>query len=577
MSTPAQPLATQQPPKFDLTTAVKDPDFLKAPPHEKVAFLSAHDPDFAQAHPADQGAYLAHLLGSDQKTQFEKDRPGEGITSKGAGGAAWDAVKSIVGNLWQGAKKSFSTGDEYASPAEYVAKQDAANAERQAQDEARKKAGYSPFYRAAAQAGAPVDPARMERHAERGEGGAILGEAGVGIGATVLPGVAKRVAKPFSNAIAKTFRTPEGEVRPEVYEPKQLIKTAADKIIPKTAEQEAAQAKAVQDAAYEQKAQDLERRGRQQEAIDRKARIAAKGEAAADAEARKAVPLTQSPYYAQNQATAEAAAEARKPVPVTQSPYYAANKAAAEATAKAESEARQPVPVTESPYWQQNRVKAAATAKAAKAAPVIATPSSEGGGPRFTGHEGRPATWTNERVMQLAKEGNREAIQQAVRRGMELPPNARYVAGDADFSSGAYNPRDVTTFGPDGTPIRQGGRVSAVAKPFSGAKGAMPDLSNVPDVELVEHGGARANASGEPGGGGLEEQARLESEAAQGVKYFRETPGGGRQPLTGVGRQDLRAGPGQKIIRVEANGRETVLDAQPIRPASEHLIRKKPQ
>ncbi|HET8924853.1 MAG TPA: hypothetical protein VFN26_17875 [Candidatus Acidoferrum sp.] len=52
--------------------------------------------------------------------------------------------------------------------------------------------------------------------------------------------------------------------------------------------------------------------------------------------------------------------------------------------------------------------------------------------PRFAGSEGRAATWTNEDVMRLARQGNREAIQQAVRRGMELPPGARYVMGDPD-------------------------------------------------------------------------------------------------------------------------------------------------
>lgn len=82
---------------------------------------------------------------------------------------------------------------------------------------------------------------------------------------------------------------------------------------------------------------------------------------------------------------------------------------------------------------------------------------NEPGRPRV-GNEGRPATWTNERVMQLARQGNREAIVQATRRGMELPPNARYVMGDEDFTRGSYNPREVTTFTPEGTPIRQGGK-----------------------------------------------------------------------------------------------------------------------
>lgn len=98
-----------------------------------------------------------------------------------------------------------------------------------------------------------------------------------------------------------------------------------------------------------------------------------------------------------------------------------------------------------------------------------------------------------------------------------------------------------------------------------------------PEIELIEHNGPRGNGSGEAGGGGLEEQSRHSSENAQGVKYFREMPGGGRQPLTGLGRQDLRAGAGQKIIRVEANGHETVLDAQPARPGALRPIRRTPR
>lgn len=91
--------------------------------------------------------------------------------------------------------------------------------------------------------------------------------------------------------------------------------------------------------------------------------------------------------------------------------------------------------------------------------PQIVKPSNSGPAQRRVGSEGRPATWTNDRVLQLASKGDREAIGQAIRRGLELPENARYVMGDADFDAGSYNPRDVTTFSPEGTPIRQGGKV----------------------------------------------------------------------------------------------------------------------
>lgn len=90
-----------------------------------------------------------------------------------------------------------------------------------------------------------------------------------------------------------------------------------------------------------------------------------------------------------------------------------------------------------------------------------------------------------------------------------------------------------------------------------------------PEVELMhEPSGPRANASGAPGGGGLEEIGRQRAEASQGVKYFRENPGGGRAPLEGQGRQDLKAGYGQKIIRVNADGTETVLDEKSLHPGA---------
>jgi hypothetical protein len=97
-----------------------------------------------------------------------------------------------------------------------------------------------------------------------------------------------------------------------------------------------------------------------------------------------------------------------------------------------------------------------ATTLAAPEAGAAATPVSEG----------RPATWTNERVLQLARQGNRDAIAQLGRRGMPLPPNARYIAGDIDFPRVVSNPRDVTLFTPEGTPIRQGGAVGPAAGPI---------------------------------------------------------------------------------------------------------------
>ena len=89
----------------------------------------------------------------------------------------------------------------------------------------------------------------------------------------------------------------------------------------------------------------------------------------------------------------------------------------------------------------------------AKAAPTKIISPTEGEAVR-TGNEGRPATWTNEYILQEAAKGNREAIRQGVLRGLTLPENVRYVMGDPDTARAVLNPREVTRFTPEGEPIR---------------------------------------------------------------------------------------------------------------------------
>lgn len=57
------------PDNYDYTT---DPDFLSAPATEQHAYLMANDPEYAKTDPKTQGAYIAHLRGYDQPTQFEQ-------------------------------------------------------------------------------------------------------------------------------------------------------------------------------------------------------------------------------------------------------------------------------------------------------------------------------------------------------------------------------------------------------------------------------------------------------------------------------------------------------------------------
>jgi hypothetical protein len=183
---------------------------------------------------------------------------------------------------------------------------------------------------------------------------------------------------------------------------------------------------------------------------------AAKEAAKADAAARKPVPLTQSPYYAQNQAAAAAEEAARQPVPLSQSPYYTQNQAAA----AAEEAARKPVPLNQSPYYTQNQAAAAEAARPAQPlSPVYGPPTpspeqvanvplSDLATPRTPAptSEGRPATWTNDKVRELAAWGDPDAIDQARARGFGRIP--------LNYSTVDVAPRSVTQFSPQGVPLR---------------------------------------------------------------------------------------------------------------------------
>jgi hypothetical protein len=79
------------------------------------------------------------------------------------------------------------------------------------------------------------------------------------------------------------------------------------------------------------------------------------------------------------------------------------------------------------------------------------------GGPRTpgrVGNEGSAARFTNESAYAKAKQGSREAIMTLGRRGIEPPPNSRYIMGDVDTDRVVYNPRETTRFGPTGEAIR---------------------------------------------------------------------------------------------------------------------------
>jgi hypothetical protein len=103
--------------QYDLSSAVKDPDFLKADVRDKIAFLSAHDSDFANANLKDKMGYIDHILGQgepeDTRGTYEKltapidtgaQSPATRLLSSvggavmGAPAAIWNQAQSIAQN-----------------------------------------------------------------------------------------------------------------------------------------------------------------------------------------------------------------------------------------------------------------------------------------------------------------------------------------------------------------------------------------------------------------------------------------------------------------------------------------------
>jgi hypothetical protein len=117
-----------------------------------------------------------------------------------------------------------------------------------------------------------------------------------------------------------------------------------------------------------------------------------------------------------------------------------------------------------------------------------------GGGarePGRVGNEGSAARFTNQSAYDKAKQGSREAIMTLGRRGIEPPPNSRYIMGDVDTDRVVYNPREVTKFGPTGEPIRnmqapEKGSRSVIAAPggVQGTPVPVPGNGDITDREV---------------------------------------------------------------------------------------------
>lgn len=412
---------------------------------------------------------------------FDLSKAPSGDQHKGVWDTFSDDVKSVFSGLWHGAIEGKPTYEQTPQgAAKAIADMDAASKAGQAADATRKAEGRGLAYRIGAGVAENVgtNVTGMEEGARTGNSDAVIGHmlAGQALAAAPLAaeGVAK-VAPKFRDAAGTALRTETGGLKPSVKAVSALAKMVggpeiAEAVIP----------------ARPGAATMVERRAvpiTQSPNYDPTA--FKEGAASRISPSGDAVPITQSPYYEQwqtkvaEEATARRAAvreaakldaRAREAVPVSGSPYYNQNQEHLASQAKllreaaaAEEEARKPVPVTKSPSYDPGAFKAGAAQRTTgPGQPSTIVPPSLGA-PAVQISEGRPATWTNERVIQLAAKGDRNAISQAVRRGFMLPENARYVMGDMDYASGVSNPKSVTKFGPTGEPIVQGAPMEEVA------------------------------------------------------------------------------------------------------------------
>jgi hypothetical protein len=118
--------------------------------------------------------------------------------------------------------------------------------------------------------------------------------------------------------------------------------------------------------------------------------------------------------------------------------------------------------------------------------PLEPTPSIRGIARSAQPSEGRPATWTNEKVRELASWGDPDAMAQAEARGFGRIP--------LKYSEAELNPRSVTRFTSEGVPIQEGlpqGNPTPFGKSIreTGAPGLRPDVQGLvrsPAMEVPE-------------------------------------------------------------------------------------------
>jgi hypothetical protein len=255
-----------------IAQALTDKDFLNAHPDDQKKYLSSVDPDFAKGSPQDQQAYLNHILEPTRKATISQS------------GAQFEKVNKMQPNERQansfllGAASGASGLPETLHPIHDAATQSPHSIGDIAKEGLKASLGplpsvasslYNIGKEALTPAGKNEDPEDVsERRAHAvGSGVGMLAPIALGEGVERAPGEIGGATR----GLAKLGTDVTGKPKPIV---KLALGGERSRALAELADPES--------AAYERKAQDFMRRGREQDALDRRAASGAKAAAKAE-------------------------------------------------------------------------------------------------------------------------------------------------------------------------------------------------------------------------------------------------------------------------------------------------------
>jgi hypothetical protein len=475
--------------------------------------LSGSAEDLPGATPLLKAAVTSGKVKAQPKTEFEKSVTGEGVSTKGAGTAAWETLGKMVPpdptgghsimepEFWLGENRHiFNFDPEHSGIAE--AGREAKAGYQRAKQDPTIGTPIGESIRSGLGSLLGVSASRQAEHAAHGEGGKIIGETGVPAATAIVAPIAGELAmrgagglqRGLGNAAARILRDPAtGKV---TVTPSAI----AERIIPQRPE--ILEREAV--GKTEQRMNEIET-ARQKELAD-KARMARMEEREHSSFAKR----LEAERVARQKELADAAKFREdvpgESVPISEGPTALEHEAVrAGQSTVARRNARQFVPVSESPNPQPEEPNAVGGRI------IEPTTGKIDRGPNVES-EGRPATWSDEAVLDLAAKGNRAAISQVgVRQlakkfaGDPRLENIRYVMGDMDYRNLVTSPREVTKFSPVGEPIRQTvarpvGESAPYYDPFS-IEGPFPEQEAPPTAGTpIEPSRAIGGQIGQPEG-----------------------------------------------------------------------------